>query len=307
MMELLADAAAVAASFFLAFGGYYYSESVKKIGSYNVNAIRILFYLAGSAVVYFIAFGFGIPQAEPLQWLYLGLSAFCGLVFGDYLFFLSLKHISPSLTFLISSPLSPIFSAFIGFIFLGEKLVLKDIAGIFIVLAGLFIVLSKNNSEESVSDKNGNKPLGIMIAALSAVGQGLSMVFTKLGITGGADNPAGHLLNPITALVIRTFFGFAIIWSVVLINGKISSVKGAMNKKNSLRIIILGSLYAITAIWLLIFALGYTKVGIAATLGGMMPVMIIPIMYFMKKEKTGARGIIGSVVSIAGVAVLMLG
>jgi drug/metabolite transporter (DMT)-like permease len=67
-----------------------------------------------------------------------------------------------------------------------------------------------------------------------------------------------------------------------------------------------GSLISVTSIWLLLFALTHAKVGVAATLGSMMPVMIIPIVFVMKKEKTGARGIIGSIVSVAGVAVLML-
>lgn len=306
MMEFLADSAALFTSFCLAFGGYFYSDAVRKIGSYSVNAIRILIYLVGFFVVYFIFFGFGIPEAPPAQWLFLGLSAFSGLVLGDYLFFVALKHISPRLTFLISAPLAPIFSALIGLLFLGEKLTVKDIIGIVIVLSGLLIVLYKKNGEDQPQDEGGKKTFGVVIAVLCALGQGTSMVFTKIGVTGGASSTAKPL-DPFTASVIRVFFGCIIIWMMVLLSGRIRQVTGTMKKKLGLKNLVLGALFAMIGIWMLLFALSYTKVGIAATLGGMMPVMIIPIMYIMKKERTGARGIIGSVVSIAGVAVLMLG
>lgn len=307
MMEFLADSAALFASFCFAFGGYFFSDAVKKIGSYSVNAVRILIYLVGILLVYFILFGFGIPEAPPAQWLFLGLSAFTGLVFGDYLFFVTLKHISPRLTFLISAPLAPIFSALIGLLFLGEKLVIKDIIGIVVVLSGLLIVLCKKNAEDQPPDGGGGKKsFGVIIAFICSFGYGISMVFTKIGVTGGASGTAKPL-DPFTASVIRIFFGCIIIWGMVFLSGKTKQVTESMRNKFGLNMVIFGALFALTGIWMLLFALSHTKVGIAATLGGMMPVMIIPIMYIMKKERTGARGIIGSVVSIAGVAVLMLG
>jgi drug/metabolite transporter (DMT)-like permease len=305
MIEVLADGAALLSAFFFALGGFYYSDAVKKIGSYSVNALRILFYMIGVTLVYLLIFGFGIPHAEAVQWLYLGISAFTGLVIGDYLFFVALKHISPRLTFLIAAPLAPIFSAFIGLLLIGEKLAIKDIAGIFIVIFGILIVLSKNGSEDSGGDENGKKTFGIITAVLCALGQGLSMVFTKLGIIGGTGANTKPL-DPFTTSVIRTFFGGFIIWGIVFFSGKTKNVLGSLSKKASLKNLALGSSVSVIAIWLLLFALTHAKVGVAATLGSMMPVMIIPIVFVMKKEKTGVRGIIGSIISVAGVAVLML-
>jgi drug/metabolite transporter (DMT)-like permease len=305
MMEILANGAAVAASFFFALGGYYYADPVKKIGSYNVNAIRILFYLIGVSIIYLLIFGPGFPNANPAQWLYLGLSAFFGLVFGDFLFFVALKHITPRLTFLIASSIAPIVSALVGFLFLGEKLAMKDIAGILIVLAGILIVLSKNGKEDSFSAANSRKIYGIVIAVICAVGQGLSMVFTKIGIMGGIKT-IPKPLDPFAASVIRTIYGAVIIWGIAMITGKAKTIFHSMKDKTSLKATIIGAVAAVIAIWLLLFALTHAKVGIAVTLGNMMPIMIILIMFIMKREKTGARGIVGSTISIAGVAVLML-
>jgi drug/metabolite transporter (DMT)-like permease len=305
MIEFLANGAALLSAFSFALGGYYYSDAVKRIGSYSVNALRILIYIVCISIVYIAIFGFGIPHATAVQWMYLGISAFCGLVLGDYLFFVALKHISPRLTFLIAAPLAPIFSAFCGFLLIGEKLALKDIAGIFIVLFGILIVLSKNGSEDAGVNENGRKVFGSVMAVLCALGQGSSMVFTKLGIIGGVEK-IGNPLDPFAASVIRNFFGGIIIWGIVFAGGKTKSVIGSINKKSGFKPLLLGSLICVTGIWMLLFALAHAKVGIAATLGSMMPVMIIPIVFIMKKEKTGARGIIGSIVSVAGVAVLML-
>jgi drug/metabolite transporter (DMT)-like permease len=305
MIEFLANGAALLSAFLFALGGHFYSDAVKRIGSYSVNALRILIYIVGVSIVYVAIFGFSIPHAEAIQWLYLGISAFSGLVLGDFLFFVALKHISPRLTFLIAAPLAPIISAVIGLFLIGEKLAVKDIAGIFIVLFGILIVLSKNGSRDSGGDENGKKTFGIITAVLCALGQGLSMVFTKLGIIGGTGIITKPL-DPFATSVIRTFFGCIIIWGMVFASGRTKSVIGSMNKKSGFKPLLLGSLISLTGIWMLLFALTHSKVGVAATLGSMMPVMIIPIVFVMKKEKTGARGIIGSIMSVAGVAVLML-
>ena len=46
--------------------------------------------------------------------------------------------------------------------------------------------------------------------------------------------------------------------------------------------------------------------GMAATLGSLMPVFIIPVVYVLYRQKTSWRGVLGAVIAITGVAILML-
>jgi drug/metabolite transporter (DMT)-like permease len=53
-------------------------------------------------------------------------------------------------------------------------------------------------------------------------------------------------------------------------------------------------------------AVAYIAAGIAQTLMSLMPVLIIPVVWVVYREKTNWRGILGAVVAIIGVAILCL-
>ena len=46
--------------------------------------------------------------------------------------------------------------------------------------------------------------------------------------------------------------------------------------------------------------------GVAQTLLSLMPVMIIPVVWYLFKQRTSWRGVVGAVVAVVGVAVLFL-
>jgi drug/metabolite transporter (DMT)-like permease len=53
-------------------------------------------------------------------------------------------------------------------------------------------------------------------------------------------------------------------------------------------------------------AVANVEVGIAQTLISLMPVLIIPILWFGYKQKTSLRGISGAGIAIIGVAILII-
>jgi drug/metabolite transporter (DMT)-like permease len=50
----------------------------------------------------------------------------------------------------------------------------------------------------------------------------------------------------------------------------------------------------------------YSKLGVLATLMALPPVIVLPISYFVFKEKIGWQAIVGTILAIAGVAILFL-
>ncbi len=55
-----------------------------------------------------------------------------------------------------------------------------------------------------------------------------------------------------------------------------------------------------------LLAIQHTEIGIASTLIALTPVIILPFSYFVFKEKVGWHAIIGTLLAIAGVAILFL-
>jgi drug/metabolite transporter (DMT)-like permease len=55
-----------------------------------------------------------------------------------------------------------------------------------------------------------------------------------------------------------------------------------------------------------LFAVQHAEMGVASTLMALPPVIILPISYFAFREKIGWQAILGTVVALAGVAVLFL-
>jgi drug/metabolite transporter (DMT)-like permease len=59
-------------------------------------------------------------------------------------------------------------------------------------------------------------------------------------------------------------------------------------------------------IWFSLIGIQLTSVGVASTLQALPPIFLLPIGYIVFKERYGWRAIIGTAVTLAGVAVLFL-
>jgi drug/metabolite transporter (DMT)-like permease len=53
-------------------------------------------------------------------------------------------------------------------------------------------------------------------------------------------------------------------------------------------------------------AVTFTATGVAQTLLSLMPIMIIPIVWILHRQRTSWRGIVGAAVAVMGVAIIFL-
>jgi drug/metabolite transporter (DMT)-like permease len=58
-------------------------------------------------------------------------------------------------------------------------------------------------------------------------------------------------------------------------------------------------------IWFSLIAIQFSRLGIAATLMALPPILLIPIEYIIYKRKVSTRGVVGTFVAIAGVALII--
>ena len=86
-----------------------------------------------------------------------------------------------------------------------------------------------------------------------------------------------------------------------------ATVQALREKPQALRLIALGALVGpVLGVSSSLLAIQHIEIGVASTLTALPPVIILPVSYFVFKEKVGWQAVAGTVLAIAGVAVLFL-
>jgi drug/metabolite transporter (DMT)-like permease len=59
-------------------------------------------------------------------------------------------------------------------------------------------------------------------------------------------------------------------------------------------------------VWMSLVAIQLTQIGVASTIMALPPVLLLPIGYFVFKERITGRAVMGTIIAMSGVAVLFL-
>ena len=297
-MDFIGEVAALATSFFFALTSLIFASTGRAVGSQITNRIRLVFALIYLAVFYFILFREPLPLfAEPARWIWLGLSGVIGLSLGDAFYFQSLVSVGPRLGSLLLS-LAPIFGSVIAWVFFKETLTVLQITGIVIALAGIgWVVMSH---EEPANTPHGDTKRGVFFGVLAGLGQAVGLVLSKQGMYGE--------FSPFQANAIRILAAVFFTWLWTVIEGKTgATITVVREKPGVLGLIALGALVGpLLGVSASLFAVQHAEIGVASTLMALPPVIVLPISYFVFKEKIGWQAIAGTLLAIIGVAILFL-
>jgi drug/metabolite transporter (DMT)-like permease len=237
------------------------------------------------------------------QWFWMGMSGIVGLGIGDYGLFAAFVTIGPRRSLLVMA-LSAIFASIGAYLMLGETLPTLAIIGIAITLGGVVVVIleaEERSGEAPVSKKL--RRYGVFLALIGAVGQGVGLVLAKKGIY---LNPE-MTLNPLSATLIRMILGALFVWIVAVAARKLPELREAIRSKEGMSHTAAGAfLGPFLGVTLSMVAVTYTNAGIAQTLMSLMPVLIIPVVWILYRQRTSWRGILGAAMAVVGVAILFL-
>jgi len=193
--------------------------------------------------------------------------------------------------------LAPPMAAIFGWILLHERLSLLSVAGIITTMAGIVIAMFRRDRENRKVTVS--KPLlGLLYAFGGALGQALGIVVSKYGM---------QQYNPFAATQIRIIMG--IIGFIVLITlaGKWRSVRTALTDRKAMIPITIGSFFGpFLGVSFSLLAIQHTSAGVASTIMALVPIFIIPPSIMLFKHKVTAREIIGTIISLGGVALFFL-
>ncbi len=302
MTHYLGEIAALLTAVFWTVTSLSFESAGKKVGSLQVNLIRLVLAFVIYSFLNFFRNGSFIPvDAGAERWGWLALSGIVGFVFGDLLLFQSYVVIGARIAMLIMA-LAPPITAVVGWLMLGEVMSPMKWMGMIVVFAGIAIVILKREKQEDDNKRRKIKAnyslKGILLAFGGALGQGVGLVLSKKGM-GDYDAFAASQIRVITGM-----FGFAVI---ILIMGRFGKVWDAVKNVPAMKRISLGSFFGpFLGVSFSLLAVQHTQAGIAATIMSIVPVLIIPPAIFLFKEKVNWKEILGALITVGGVAIFFL-
>ncbi len=291
-MNYYGEIAALATAGCWSFNSVVFANAGHRVSSFTVNRVRL--YIAFLALMIFHLFYFGeiIPLTlSSNNYIYLGLSGIVGYIIGDSFLFESFLMIGPRISMLIMTS-SPVFSAILAWLFLGEKLNILQIMAMIITLSGIgWVILEKRDEEE----KKTHILMGVLFAMIGSLGQAAGLLFSKIGLRGNVSTISANLIRVSTAAILIAIFS--------IITGKFLKDLRKMKNKKALFEISSGSIVGpVIGVILSLEAINNTNIGIASTLMSLSPIILIPVSHFMYKEKITWRAVVGTLVAIGGAA-----
>jgi len=267
-----------------------------RVGSVRVNVTRLILaslYLLATIVIRGLH-----PSLSGEQLTYLAVSGIVGLAVGDSFLFKAFQRIGARLSMVILS-VAPALAALLARAILGETLTLLGVIGIGTTLSGVIVVILDRGGSRATYQRTDWR--GIFYAFLGALGQAIGLVFAKLAF---AEGPIDGFL----AALVRILASLVLLLPATVLTGRLARTAALLREdRKAALLMVAGSLLGpFLGMSLSLIAVAHTEVGIAATIMGTVPVVMLPMVRFVYKEHLSWRAIWGAVVAVAGVAILFL-
>jgi len=194
--------------------------------------------------------------------------------------------------------LAPVIGTVIAWVFFDEILGIGQITGIALTLAGIAWVVASRPTDESIHPRASR--VGLLFGLLAATGQAVGLVLSKQGMSGD--------FSPFAANVIRMLAATILLWGVTFMQrqGR-PTIQAVRVHPSALKLLAIGALVGpVLGVSASLLAVQHAPIGVASTLMALPPVFLLPLSYFIFKERFGWQTVIGTFVAIAGVALLFL-
>jgi len=297
-MQRIGEIAAFGTAICWTVSAIFFEKATRRIGVLAVNFYKVVFAFGFLALAAGLTRGMPLPfDAPPDAWLYLSLSGIVGFVIADIFLFTAYKTIGSRVTMLFLA-LSPPMTAALGYLFLGEAMGSRSLAGMALIVTGVASAVLAKRDAKSAGKMSREDMRGYFFAFLSSVGQSIGMVLTRRGI-GDYDPVSGTQIRVMVAIV-----GFFLA-SLLFEGGR--NLRAALKRPDGLRPTLYGAVFGpFLGVALSLFAAQRTYAGSVSTLIGLTPILIIPPSIFIFKQKVKPLEIVGALVAVSGLAVFFM-
>ena len=274
----------------------FFTAAGRQIGSFAVNVIRLTIALPMLGITLLLTQGtdFSAMYAGGNIWFLL-LSGLIGLAIGDAALFEAFVVLGPRKTTLMLA-LVPIITSLAAFLMIGEALTLTAWIGIILTVGGVsWVIAERSNNSGSSVDKS--LTAGVILGLTGAICQAVGLVFAKAGM--------GETVDPLAGTFMRMFAGSVAMWLTVILRKRLPSIRTALGNGRALLFTLGGAICGpFLGVWLSLVSVKSIEAGVAATLMGTTPIWVIPWVRIFFKERTSSLAFLGTIVAMAGIAIL---
>ncbi|MGH1344820.1 MAG: DMT family transporter [Nannocystales bacterium] len=275
-----------------------FTKAGERLGSMVVNLLRMVMAFAILVGVASIARGMPWPSdASEHAWVWLSISGLVGFTFGDLCLFRAFLLLGPRLSTLMMS-FAPPLAAIAGWIWLDERLGPWQLGGMLTTFGGVIWAILDRTPSSANHTTPSARGWGVLLGFCGALGQGLGLVLSKYGM-GNYDAIAANQIRVFAGMT-----GFALMFTFI---GWWPRVRCSLTDGPGLAYTAGGAFAGpFLGVTLSLMAVQHIEAGVAASIMGTTPVLIIPYMVWVGKERVGAGGVLGAVLAVTGVAILFL-
>ncbi len=295
------ELAALGAATCWAFSALLFANATRSMGVLALNIVRLVAGFGFLSAAAWALRGLPLPtDASPHAWAWLAVSGLTGFVFGDLCLFMAYVRIGTRLASLMMA-LAPLLTAVIGWLLLGETLSGRDTLGMALTVAGIGWAVFEGNppaSGQGLAPQPRALLSGLALGFGGALGQAGGLVLSKLGM-GSYDAVAATQVRVVAGIA-----GYVVILTALRWWPRVGE---SLRDRRALGFASLGAFFGpFLGVSLSLFSVRHTVAGVAASIMALQPVIIIPLVVILHRERVGIGGVLGALVAVAGVALLFL-
>ena len=262
------------------------------LSSVTVSVLRSL--LGGGLLLAWVLAAGGFARLGGMSagtFALLSVSIVLAIAVGDVLFFESARFLGLARAMTVSMTY-PLMGAILAAVFLDEPIGARVVAGSLVTLSGVALIVLTRPSEGS---RPGHARLGFAAATAAAVAWAASLLVLK---------PAMGSLDPVTAQAVRLPLAGLLLLSTPW-GWDAPAQIARVNRGVLARVAILGAITAASSV-LFVTGVKLADVAVAAVLSSTAPIFAIPLGLIFLGERLTARAVLGTLVTVAGLAILQL-
>ncbi len=238
------------------------------------------------------ALGFEAMSSRTL-WI-LALSGVVGIAIGDIFFFKALKNLGP-VSLLVLMVLGQVLMILVGVFWFHERPGIPTWAGIGCILFGVTVTMSADIGSDS--SKSSVRGLAFGLGFVLCMVAGLTITKEALLDDTGA----------MQATFVRMAAGAVVVLIGGLVGGQVGGwITPLMRGPFLANFLLAVCVVTFGGFWLSMYALKHLDVAVANTLNSTEPIFVIPLAYFVLKERITSRSVAGALSVVAGVALIFL-
>jgi drug/metabolite transporter (DMT)-like permease len=245
--------------------------------------------VALGAIILFV----GIHPVPVRDFVFLGLSGLLGIALGDTLFFTALMSLGPRLALLLGA-LGPVFTVIMAVIFLRERPSLLAWTGMVTTIAGINWAMWESVPQEA--EGRSHRLTAIKYGVLSIFCNAAGIILAKVGVSS---------VSALDGTFIRFLCGMIGLLIVGGSSGQLKTWLTPFADRRTIKLLLSAVFVAIFGgFWLFLVALKHIDASIAVVLNETTPLFVLPLAFFMLKEKISLRSVIGAAIAVSGVVLI---